>query len=80
MARNKKNAVADDELIGAPRAVAPLCVRSAEAAAILGVAEETLNNWRRDGIGPRHAVIGRHTVVYSVDELRAYLAASRVDA
>lgn len=79
MARNKKNAVADDELIGAPRAVAPLCVRSAEAAAMLGIAEETLNNWRRDGIGPRYSVIGRHTVVYSVDELHAYLVATQAD-
>ncbi len=80
MVKKKKNAVDDDELIGAPRAVAPLCVRSAEAAATLGIAEETLNNWRRDGIGPRYSIIGRHTVVYSVDELRAYLVATQVDA
>lgn len=43
---------------------------------MLGVSVETLRNWRKEGIGPRYAYIGKRTLVYPVDQLKSYLAES----
>lgn len=51
----------------------------AEAAAILGVAEETLSQWRYRRCGPPFIRVGRRFVRYPADELASWLAAHRVD-
>lgn len=76
--RKKRKAAGEDELIGAPRAIVPLCVRDYDAADMLGVTKDTLRRWRLEGRGPRYAVIGRRTIVYPLDELREYLIATLV--
>lgn len=53
---------------------------SKEAAAYLGVAEQTLANWRYLGDrGPRFYRLGRGAVRYDVRDLDAYLEASAHD-
>lgn len=57
---------------------APIAVRDYDAAAMLGVSQDTLRRWRLQGKGPAYARLSAHTVVYPVDELRAYLRAQLV--
>ena len=61
------------DAIGGVQTVAPLAVRDYDAAALLGVSQETLRNWRKAGTGPRWAKLSTHTVVYPVDELRSFI-------
>lgn len=77
MAKKKIDVV--DDLIGGSPTVAPLSVRDCDAAAMLGVSVETLRNWRKEGIGPRYAYIGKRTLVYPVDQLKSYLVESLVN-
>ncbi|HNU82688.1 MAG TPA: helix-turn-helix domain-containing protein [Thermoanaerobaculia bacterium] len=46
-----------------------------EAAEYLRLAPRTLERWRIQGIGPRFFKVGGRRVVYSVEELRQFLAA-----
>lgn len=58
--------------------VAPIAVRDYDAAALLGVSQDTLRRWRLEGKGPAYARLSAHTVVYPVDELHAYVGAKLV--
>jgi hypothetical protein len=53
-------------------------LRTLEAAAHLGVAPGTLNNWRSAGIGPAYSRVGGSRVVYELAELDRFVAAGRV--
>lgn len=55
-----------------PRCIANRCLRSNDAAHVLGVAPGTLANWRGCGRGPRYVRLGRR-VVYRIEDLEAYL-------
>lgn len=65
---------ARDELIGGEARPAPLAVREEDAAAMIGVSVAKLRRWRQQGLGPRWCRLGARTLVYPVDELKAYLA------
>ena len=41
-----------------------ILLTTAEKAAELGVAKETLYRWRRDGVGPAWRTIGNRTIRY----------------
>ena len=56
----------------------PLAVSESEAARLLGVSARTLFTWRAAGRGPRAVRVGAR-VLYAVDELRRWLAASAED-
>lgn len=75
MTKAKPKAVA--ETIGNV-AVAPIAVRDYDAAALLGVSQDTLRRWRLEGKGPVYSRLSSHTVVYPIDELRSYVSAKRV--
>jgi len=55
-----------------PPQPSPLAVSEAEAARLLGVSPRTLWQLRRDGRGPRHAMVGG-SVKYAVEEIRRWL-------
>ena len=48
------------------------------AAEYLGVSRRTVEDWRRRGVGPRYAKVGR-AVRYRVEDLDAWLASRSVD-
>ncbi|WP_081811564.1 helix-turn-helix domain-containing protein [Microbacterium paraoxydans] len=52
-------------------AVPPVLLRSSEAARMLGVAEQTLRNWRSQGEGPRSVRRGA-LVRYRPDDVREW--------
>lgn len=52
----------------------PLSVRPRQAARLIGVAEPTLEAWRRIGKGPRYLKLGRSLVLCRVSDLEAWLA------
>lgn len=55
---------------------------AAEAAAYLGLAAQTLANWRARGKGPAYSRlggVGRPVIVYLKDDLDAFLRATRVE-
>ena len=52
-------------------------LRIQEAAEFLGLSVNTLNGWRRDREGPPYFKVGSR-VVYSVEDLRTWLASRRV--
>jgi predicted site-specific integrase-resolvase len=56
-----------------------LAARPKEAAGMLGVAARTLEEWRRQGRGPRWIRAGR-IVLYPVDGLRAWLDQQQPDS
>ncbi len=56
----------------------PVYLRAADAAAFLGVAVGTLNNWRAANVGPAYSKVGGTRVVYAVSDLEAFVAAGRV--
>jgi hypothetical protein len=43
-----------------------------EAARVLSIAEITLRNWRRNGLGPAHVQLGR-CIRYTVNALQDYV-------
>lgn len=47
---------------------------TAEAAEMLGLAANTLRQWRVTGIGPRSYKLGRKTVVYDLDDIAAWVS------
>lgn len=56
----------------------PLHASVKEAAAFLGVAEQTLNNWRYLGKGPKFLKMG-NKVRYYYSELKKYMSNAAVD-
>ena len=50
-------------------------LRTKEAAAFLGVASATLRNWRHLKMGPPAKKLSGRLVVYSLDDLHAFMAA-----
>lgn len=62
----------------APQSAAPLkpgdLVTEAEAAAILGAARHTLQNWRASRKGPPFRKVGQRLVRYHVADLAAFAA------
>lgn len=50
-----------------------------EASDFVGVSKVLLDEWRSKGAGPAYHKIGRR-VLYSVNDLRAFASASRVEA
>lgn len=52
-------------------------VSTKKAAAFLGVSVRTLEEWRRKGIGPAFAKIGRKLIRYELAELERFMKDSR---
>lgn len=50
-------------------------VRAAQAAYLLGISPGTLANWRSSGAGPRYIRTETGTLLYRVEDLRAWLDA-----
>jgi predicted DNA-binding transcriptional regulator AlpA len=50
-----------------------------ETSELLAVPRITLIEWRRDRLGPPYVRLGRRTVRYWLSDLRAFLAAGRVE-
>lgn len=59
----------------------PLAVTSAQAAAMLGVQQRTLEIWRKEGRGPRYLRLAgkRSRVLYKVSDLEAWLDSHLVE-
>jgi predicted site-specific integrase-resolvase len=53
-------------------------VAEAEAAKFLGVAVQSMRNWRHQGRGPAYIKKGR-MVRYAMQDLMDYMAADRID-
>lgn len=51
----------------------PIAVKSSVAASLIGIAPQTLNNWRVQGKGPRYACVGANLVVYRIADIEAWL-------
>ena len=49
-----------------------------QASKILGIAVQTLRNWRQEGKGPAYLKIGR-SVKYSIDDLKRFLEAHKIN-
>lgn len=56
----------------------PVYLTRAEAASLLGLAVGTLQNWASAGRGPSFHRVGSR-VLYDLSDLRAYVAAGRVE-
>ena len=54
------------------------CMRSAKAAAFLGISPKTLNNYRFNSKGPKYAKMGK-LIVYRMEDLLEYLDKHIVD-
>jgi predicted DNA-binding transcriptional regulator AlpA len=54
-------------------------VDDTEASAILGVARQTLRNWRNLRKGPRYIKIGARIVRYNVDDLREFIRKQTIE-
>jgi predicted DNA-binding transcriptional regulator AlpA len=52
-------------------------VRSAQAAAYLGISPSTIAKWRMRGAGPPFHRCGPRIVLYFIDDLEAWLQQSR---
>ena len=50
-------------------------VSEAEAAALLGIAQRTLQGWRRRGGGPQFLRLSRRSIRYRRDDLAAWIVA-----
>lgn len=37
-----------------------------------GMKLRSIQNWRREGLGPRYAVIGKHSIIYLEEDILAY--------
>ena len=53
------------------------CLSTAEAAAYLGIATDTLHQWRARGQGPAYVCVGARRV-YRLDDLRQWADERRV--
>jgi predicted DNA-binding transcriptional regulator AlpA len=56
-----------------------MVVRPIQAAALLGIARQTLDQWRSEGRGPRPLRIGRRAVAYRLGEIRRFIRESQRD-
>jgi len=54
-------------------------LRTRDAAAFLGLAPQTLRNWRSLQIGPPARKLSGRLIVYSVDDLRVWMDAREAD-
>lgn len=54
-------------------------VNTAEAADFTGISKVQLEEWRSRGGGPAYHKVGRR-VLYSLDDLRAFVSAGRTEA
>lgn len=62
--------------------VTPAALTAEEAATYLGLSRQTLANWRVRGLGPAYSRlggVGRPRIVYLVEDLDAFLRATRVE-
>ncbi len=57
--------------------LAPVCLRTEEAARLLGVSVGTLKAWRMKGKGPRYSKLGA-VAVYTYADLEAFVVEQRV--
>jgi predicted DNA-binding transcriptional regulator AlpA len=48
-------------------------LRTKQAAAYLGLSKGVIDRWRLQGIGPRWSRLGKKIVVYSIEDLDAFL-------
>jgi predicted DNA-binding transcriptional regulator AlpA len=53
-------------------------IREKDAAEYLGLSRSTLRNWRHDKVGPGYVKYNNYQVRYSMDELDAYVARSKI--
>jgi len=54
-------------------------VRDTDAARLLGVAVQTVRNWRCKGRGPAYVVVGDRGIRYSLDDIVKYRDQKRVE-
>lgn len=50
-----------------------------EAAKFLNLSPQTLRNWRAQCQGPAYIKVGRRSVRYDIDDLKAFMEGNRVD-
>ncbi len=55
-------------------------LRTKDAAAFIGVAPQTLRNWKSMRVGPPARKLSDRLVVYSLDDLREWMAAREEQA
>lgn len=56
-----------------------ILVRDTEAARLLGVAVQTVRNWRCKGRGPNFIIVGDRGIRYSLDDIVKYRDQKRVE-
>jgi predicted DNA-binding transcriptional regulator AlpA len=54
-------------------------LKDTEAAAFLGVKDQTVRTWRSKNIGPKYIRISRNIIRYRSEDLEAYLAARIIE-
>jgi excisionase family DNA binding protein len=52
----------------------PIVLHSREVAKVLGVSPDTVRKWARAGLIPHVRIDGQKTILYPLDELKAWLA------
>jgi excisionase family DNA binding protein len=55
-------------------ALQPIVLNSREVAKVLGVSQDTVCKWSRAGLIPHVRLAGKKTILYPLDELKAWLA------
>lgn len=55
-----------------------ISIPDTEAGPILGVAVQTLRNWRSKGAGPIYFRVGARAIRYDVEDLQRYIDARKV--
>lgn len=58
----------------------PVYLSQAQVSGRTGIAERTLEDWRRRGVGPRWIRVSPRKVLYSLESLNAWLKAREVQS
>jgi DNA-binding transcriptional MerR regulator len=53
-------------------------INETEASALLGVAIQTLRNWRHQRKGPAYLKLGR-SIRYQIEDIKSFMEAHRID-
>lgn len=54
-------------------------LKDTDAAALLGVKDQTVRTWRSKNIGPKYIRISRNIIRYRREDIEAYLAARVIE-
>jgi hypothetical protein len=75
LARTEMPAARGHSEPGASPLLGDRLVSEGEAAAFLGIAQRTLQGWRRSGAGPRFLRLSRRSIRYRPNDLAAWMMA-----